>query len=83
MLLSTNFNSKTISQFLFSTFGIGKVERIYRHCWKEHLEISKSAKFESRTLQDSENMVLQSRANLQSFECWGTKLPPSSETQGQ
>ena len=39
------------------------------------------AKFESDILQNSENMVLQSRNILQTFVCWGASLcPPIIQT---
>ena len=36
--------------FFFSIFAIGHVAKICRHCWKEHLKISKTAKLGSRVL---------------------------------
>ena len=65
-----------LPRFFSSTFDIVQLAKIYRHCWKEHLEISKMAKFESDILQNSENMVLQSREILQTSVCWGASLCP-------
>ena len=46
---------------VFSTFQLG---RIHQHHWKERLQISKIAKFESDTSQASEVIAQQSCENL-------------------
>ena len=53
---------------------------MHRHCWKEHLEISKMDTFEGDILQNSENMVLQSREITDVCMLGGKFVPPSIQT---
>ena len=49
---------------VFSTFQMDQLGRIHQHHWKERLQISKIAKFESDTSQASEVIAQQSCENL-------------------
>ena len=46
---------------VFSTFDYDPLSNIHRHNWKEHLKISKPAKFKSDMSEVSEDIALQSR----------------------
>ena len=54
----------------FSPFDIGHVTKIRRHCCKEHLKISKTAKCESLVFYDHEVISWQRQKVLQTFVCW-------------
>ena len=56
---------------VFSIFDMDQPGKIRRHHWKEHLEISKIAKFESDLLKTP-----QSCENLQTFVRWGAQTCP-------
>lgn len=57
LLLSPTTDPSTT---FFSNLGFWSSGEIYyQQCWKEHLAIIKMATFESRVLQNGENMVLQ------------------------
>jgi len=60
--------------FLISTFDKDELAKIYRHCYKEHLKISKRAEFEGDTSETSEDIALQSRKIFQTSVWWGHKL---------
>ena len=65
---------KTLPRFFFSTFDKDQLAKIYRHCYKEHLKISKRAEFEGDMSETSEDVALQSRKVFQTFVWWGHKL---------
>ena len=58
---------------LFSTFDKDLLANIDRHYWKERLEINKLAKFKSDMSEVSDDIALQRRDILQTFERWGTQ----------
>ena len=51
----------------FSTFDVAKLGKIRRHHWKERLEISEIAKFESDLLKTIENITPQIHEILRTF----------------
>ena len=55
----------------FTTFDMDKVEKICRHRRKEHLKISKIAKFESDLLKTNEDIALQIREIWETFVSGG------------
>ena len=59
---------------LFSTFDTeDQLENIHRHYWKGRLEMNKLAKFKSDMSEVSDDIALQRREILHTFERWGTQ----------
>ena len=65
---------KDPSPVFFLTFDAEPLAKIHRHQWKEHVEISKFAKFESYMWETGKDMNPQSRENLQTFISWGAHI---------
>ena len=63
---------------VFSTFDMDQLGEIRRHHWKERLNISKIAKFESDSFEANEYIFPQSCENLQTLGCTNLSLtiPP-------
>ena len=66
MTLSNGRKDTSTTKSAFDWDQLPKIRR--QHCWKEHLKISKVAKFESDLLQTNEHITPQSHEILQTFQ---------------